>query len=178
MSSFLLKNVRFAQCFVFNPSEKSGKYSCRVLIDKDNKEDIETLSKALQECKEDKKTLATFGGNIPAKFDNVIRDGDEEFPGDPVYKNKIFFNSSNTDKPEIINVKGEHVDEDEFYSGCWGAFNGRYFAYNKAGRKGFSISLDNLLKLRDDEKLSGGVSAKRVFADMLQDDSNPFKGML
>ena len=176
-TNFTLKDVRFALCFVYDPSEKSGKYSCRVLIDKSNKEDLETLANALSECMKDKKTLATFGGKIPAKYDNVVRDGDEEFPDDPVYKGKIFFNASNKNKPQIIDKHGIRLEsDDEFWSGCYGAFNGSYYGYDKMGNKGFAISLDNILKLREGERLTGGMSARQAFSSMLEDDSNPFAG--
>lgn len=181
MSSVTIKNVRFSYVYVFEPSKMSGKYSVRVLVPKDNTEALNALKEAIEECKRNPKSLDTWknGGKVPGNLTAFLRDGDVEFPDDPVYKNNYFFNSSNTSAPTVLDTRGKEITSpSEFYSGCFGAFNGSVFAYNSNGNRGISVSLDNLLKQSDGEKLTGGQSAKTAFAGLFEEDDGPFKDMM
>jgi hypothetical protein len=55
---------------------------------------------------------------------------------------------------------------EDFYSGCWGAVTLNFFPYDSKGNKGVGAGLNNVIKTRDDERLSGGSSADADFGDM------------
>ncbi|MBR5878844.1 MAG: DUF2815 family protein, partial [Akkermansia sp.] len=60
----------------------------------------------------------------------------------------------------------EALDSEDFYSGCWGAASVNFFPYDSNGNKGVGVGLNNVIKTRDDERLSGGSSAEADFGDM------------
>ena len=57
-------------------------------------------------------------------------------------------------------------EEDENFSGCYGAATVNFFPYDSSGNKGIGAGLNNLIKTRDGEKLSGGTSAESDFGDL------------
>ena len=58
------------------------------------------------------------------------------------------------------------MDSDDFYSGCYGAVTINFFPYENSGNKGVAAGLNNLIKTRDGERLSGGRTADEDFGDM------------
>ena len=57
------------------------------------------------------------------------------------------------------------MDKEEFYSGCYGRASINFYAFNVSGNKGIAAGLNNLQKLEDGERLSGGSSAEEDFSD-------------
>ena len=154
--------------------EETGveKDSCSFLIPKENKEAIKLVETAITEAA--KKGAEKFwSGKVPANLHKPLRDGDEDRPDDPVYKGMMFFNSSNQNKPyvcvkdEDMGTVVEALDQDEFYSGCWGAIICNFYPYNKNGNRGIAVSLGNVIKTRDDEPLSNSkLSVDASFGDL------------
>ena len=59
------------------------------------------------------------------------------------------------------------LDDEDFYSGCYGAADINFFPYNNSGAMGISCGLNNVLKLEDGPKLSGtDLSADAAFGDL------------
>ena len=83
-------------------------------------------------------------------------------------------NTGSVQKPGIRVLENgqmsEALDGDDFYSGCWGAAVVNFFAYANSGNVGVSAGLNNVIKTRDDERLSGGRSAETDFGDMVGGD--------
>jgi len=169
--------VRFCYCHVFEKYDSDGdeskaKYSTCVLIPKTDTETI-ALLKEIIAAAEQKGKSSKWGGKIPAKRTLPLRDGDEEEKGGE-YEGMMFFNcSSPKSKPGVRVLDGgkivEALDEEDFYSGCWGAITVNAFAYDSNGNKGVGLALNNIIKTRDDEKLSGGTNAEQDFGDMADD---------
>ena len=82
----------------------------------------------------------------------------------------MFLNASNTRKPGVqVREEGVRFEatEDDFYAGCYGAVTLDFYPYDKNGNKGVAVSLNNLIKLRDGERLAGGgESADSAFSDL------------
>lgn len=167
-----LGEVRFSYCKLFKPAaDKNGKlkYSVAVLIPKKDKATIamaEAAIDAAMQLGKDKK----WGGRIPAKCGSPLRDGDEERPDDENYEGMMFFNCSSERKPGVCILENgsvvEALDEEDVYSGCWGCVTVNFFPYDSSGNRGVGAGLNNVIKTRDGDRLSGGTSAASDFADL------------
>ena len=165
--------VRFSFPRVFTPvkNEETGKskYSCSILIPKDNKEAIKLVEDATAAAA--KKGAEKFwSGKIPNNLKKPLRDGDFDREDDPAYEGMMFLNCSNTRKPGVqVMEDGMRYDasEDDFYAGCYGAVTLEFYPYDQRGNRGVGVSLGNLIKLRDGERLAGGgESAESSFSDL------------
>lgn len=109
-------------------------------------------------------------GEIPKKFKNPIKDGDEEGEYDNL-KGCYFINASNTRRPGVIDKNRQPIiDAEELYSGAWYHASVRVYAWqHSTGGKGCSFSLNNVMKVKDDERFDGGTSAEEDFADLIED---------
>lgn len=169
--------VRFSYAHVFEPrqSDNGGdaKYSVCILIPKTATSIIEMVKAAIAAAEEKGKT-SKWGGKIPAKRNNPLRDGDEEDKG-PEYEGMYFLNASSKQKPGVRVLENgkvvEALDTEDFYSGCWGAVTVNFFPYDSSGNKGVGVGLNNAIKTRDDERLAGGATAEQDFADLGGSDS-------
>ena len=169
-----LGEVRFSYVNVFskriNPDGTQGKYSVCVIIPKSNTEAVALFKQAYENTKLLGKTTK-WGGKIPAKVQLPLHDGDEERPDDPAFEGCWYFNCSSNNAPGV-RVKDETgavveaIDDDEFYSGCYGCISVNLFPYSSNGNTGVGIGLNNVIKLRDGERLSGGRSADADFSDL------------
>ncbi|NCC67711.1 MAG: DUF2815 family protein [Clostridia bacterium] len=172
-TSVRIGDVRFSYANVFKPraSEegKDEKYSVCILIPKTNKAGIKLLEDAIEAAKQAGKA-SKWGGKIPGKLNSPLRDGDEEREDDPNYEGCYFLNCSSKNKPGIRVWDGssvvEALDDEDFYSGCYGAVTLNFFPYDTSGNKGVGAGLNNLLKTKDGPRLAGGRSADEDFGDV------------
>ena len=167
-----LGEVRFSYCHLFEPKANPNgklKYSVAILIPKKDKATLEVAQAAINAAMEAGKA-SKWGGRIPAKCASPLRDGDEERPDDPNYEGMMFINASSDRKPGVCVLEGgkvvEALDEEDVYSGCWGAIVINFFPYDNSGNRGVGAGMNNVIKTRDDERLAGGSSAETDFADM------------
>lgn len=166
--------VRFSYCYVFKPrksedGEGEEKYSVCVLIPKTDKQTLAAIKLAIDAAKEAGKSK--LGGKIPANLKIPIRDGDAERPDDENYAGMFFFNASSKGKPDVVNQQKQRVEsEDEFYSGCYGRVSVNFYAFATKGNKGIAAGLNNILKVKDGERLAGKTSADEDFKDFFTDD--------
>ncbi len=165
--------VRFSYAHVFEPHAleegQTPKYGVSILIDKKDKKTLKKIKDAIEAAKEEGK--AKFGGKIPKNLKTPLRDGDEEREDSPEYEGKMFINANSNRKPGVVYKNLEDIiDRDEFYSGCYGRASINFYAFNTAGNKGIACGLNNLQKLEDGERLSGGPTAEEDFGDFDDDD--------
>ena len=169
-----LGEVRFSYCSIFskrqNPDGTQGKYGCCVIIPKTNTQAVELFKQAFENAKASGKTTK-WGGKVPAKAQIPLHDGDEERPDDPAFEGCYYFNCSSNNAPGVrikdeLGEVVEALDDSEFYSGCYGAVTVNLFPYSASGNNGVGVGLNNVIKLRDGERLSGGRSADADFADI------------
>ena len=104
-------------------------------------------------------------GKIPAKLKSPIKDGDES--GYDNLEGMLIAGASNSRRPGIVDAQLQPIiDGDELYSGAWFRASIRAYAWSHVtGGKGVSFSLDNVMKIKDDEAFDGSASAETDFAD-------------
>jgi len=172
-TSARIGEVRFSYAHVFEKYSSDGdtekaKYSACLLIPKSDTETVNLVRECIAAAEEKGKS-SKWGGKIPAKRNNPLRDGDEEEKG-PEYEGMYFMNASSRNPVGIRVLDGgkvvEALDEGDFYSGCWGAAAINFFPYDSNGNKGVGVGLNNVIKTSDDERLAGGSSADSDFGDM------------
>lgn len=161
--------VRFSYPHLFEVNANE-KYSCCILVDKSNKEAIKMIEDFTRAAAE-KGAAKFWSGKIPANLKKPLRDGDVDHPDDPAFENQMFLNASNKYKPDVV-ARDEfgivHLsDPADLYPGCYGAVTLAFFPYNNNGNRGVGVSLGNVIKLRDGERLAGTAeSAESSFADL------------
>jgi hypothetical protein len=163
--------TRFSYANVFEPKSINGgdaKYSVSLLIDKKDKKTLDKIEAAVQAAIEEGK--GKWGGKIPKKLKLPLRDGDEE-RDDEAYAGKMFINANSSTKPGVVDEDLNPImDQDEFYSGCFGRASVNFYAYNSNGSVGIACGLNHLQKLADGDRLSGGASAEEDFGAIDDDD--------
>lgn len=166
--------VRFGYVNVFAPRASEGndpKYSVQLLIPKTDTIAKKMIDEAIQAAAQNGASKFK-NGKVPANLKTPLRDGDKEFPDDDNYDGMWFMNCSSKQeyKPGVAVLENgavvDALDTEDFYSGCYGCASINFFAYNSNGNQGVSAGLNNVIKTRDGEKLSGGHSAKEDFADL------------
>lgn len=166
--------VRFSYANVFEPQSINGsdpKYSVSILIDKNDKQTIARVEKAIESAKQ--AGVSKFGGKIPANLKLPLRDGDVDREDDPVYAGKYFINANCKQKPGVVDNHGNPIiDTTEFYSGCYGYASVTFYAFNSNGNKGVACGLNNLMKTRDGEALGGRTSANDDFAELIANNDD------
>lgn len=165
--------VRFSYANVFSPrvgeDGKPGKYGVCVLIPKTDTETVALVTSAYEAARELGKTTA-WNGKIPAKVTSPLRDGDIEREDDAAFAGCWFFNANAKNRPGVRvlsdGIISEALDSEDFYSGCYGAVSINLYPYNSSGNVGVGVGLNNIIKTKDGERLSGGRTAEADFADL------------
>lgn len=163
--------VRLSYVNVFNPrqSQSGGepKYSVTILLPKSDIATKQAIDAEIQRTLTEA-AATTFGGQMPASPAIPVYDGDGVRPsGEPFgeeCRGHWVFTASSQIKPEVVDANVQPIlSQSQVYSGCYGRVSIRFFAYNKAGRKGVGCGLGNVQKLHDGEPLGGGTTAKQDF---------------
>ena len=156
---------RLSYAHIWEPDSVNGsepKYSVSCIIDKDDKDTISKIQKAIELAKEEGK--GKWGGKIPANLKTPLRDGDIDRPEDEAYAGCMFLNANSRQAPQVVDKKVQPVlDQSEVYSGCYGRVSVTFYAYNSNGNKGVAAGLGNVQKLKDGESLGSRVNAKDEF---------------
>ena len=173
-----LGEVRFGYVHVFSPRAKEDgsedKYGVQLLIPKSDAQAKQLIDAAVEAAKKNG-VSAKWNGKMPAasKLTLPLRDGDEEFPDDPNYQGMWFMNANTglERKPGVRVLENgqlaEALDNDDFYSGCYGCATVGMYPYNVSGNMGVACGLNNVVKTRDGERLAGGKSAEEDFGDLV-----------
>jgi hypothetical protein len=160
---------------LFKPESFQGgdpKYSVVMLFDKST--DLGLLTAAIEDACEkewgkDKKKWPKF------KYP-VLRDGDEEKPGQDGYHNAIFAKASSKFKPGIVDEDVQEViDDSKVYPGCYGRASVVVKTYNSAANKGVSLYLQNFQFLRDGDNFAGKSSPALDFGEAKPASSTMFE---
>lgn len=164
----ILSDVRLSYAHIFEPKaiglSTDVKYSTAILIDKEDTQTLAVIEKAIEEAMEKGRT-SKWGGKLPKNLKTPLRDGDEERE-DEVYEGHMFFNASSFTKPGVLNERKQPATEDEVYSGCYAFASLNFYPFDVNGNRGIAVGLNNIMKQRDGERLSGGPSAEDDFAEI------------
>lgn len=172
-TSVRLGEVRFSYTAVFQPKKNDdgtpSKYGVCIIIPKEDTETVNLVKEAIDAAKQRGK-MEKWGGKIPANVKSCLRDGDIDREDDEAFAGCHFLNASSRNKPGVKvledGVVSDALDEEDFYSGCYGAVTLDFFPYESSGNKGVGAGLNNVIKTRDGDRLSGGRSADEDFADL------------
>lgn len=167
--------VRFSYAHVFEAKAivegQTPKFSCSILIPKSDKKTINAIKKGCEQAATD--GLVKLGGKIPANLKTPLRDGDEERGEDEAYQGMMFFNASSLTRPQVVDEDLNPImNQEDFYSGCWGRVSINLYAFNTNGNKGIAAGLNNLQKLKEGDKLSGGSTASEDFGGLEYEDDD------
>lgn len=170
--------VRFSYVSIFKSrafqSGQDAKYSVCLLIPKKDKAALKKIRAAIDEAIQEG-IASKWGGKKPANLKLPLRDGDDERADEaPEYADMFFLNANSTQKPGIVDRDlNEILDPDEVYSGCWGRASINFYPFNTNGNKGVGVGLNNIQKLKDDERLGAArASAESDFGDSFEDDED------
>jgi len=174
--------VRLSYVHVFEPQTTDNgdeKYSCSILIPKDDKETLRKIRAAVDVAIEQGKT-SKWGGKVPVNLKKPLRDGDEERPDDEAYAGHYFLNATSKTKPGIAKPIGkgpdgkvkfqEITDSTEVYSGCYAKVSLNFYPFDAKGNRGVAAGLNNIVKVQDGEFLGGRAKVEDEFANEDFDD--------
>jgi len=104
---------------------------------------------------------------LPANFKRPIRDGAEKEHLDGFGPGLVFASLTSKMKPGIVAADGVTPIEDEegFYPGCYARASVVAYAYDNKG-KGVAFGLNNLMFVRDGERLDSRTDAADDFKDL------------
>lgn len=147
------------------------KYGVVLMIPKSDTKTMDAVRAAIEAAKENDT------GNLKGakKIKQVLKDGDhEDYLEETNYHGHYIINAySNENKPPQLRVLKDgaiaEAKPGDIYSGCWAAVTINFYTYNISGA-GIAAGLNNVLKLRDDERFAGGRSAEEDFSDLTSDD--------
>lgn len=169
--------VRLSYVHLFEPwaadADTDPKYSCVILIPKDDKKTLGAIRRAIQAAAE-AGAAKHFGGKVPKNLATTLRDGDDDEKVDPdnspEYAGHMFMNVSSKTRPGLVDRNVLPVlDSTEIYSGCYARVDMNAFSYNVKGNRGVSFGLNNVQKWADGEYLGGRSRAEDAF-DALDDE--------
>jgi len=170
------KRVRFSFPHVFEAHAmeegQQKKYSVCIIIPKTATSHLKELRAAIKAAFEKGVAEGKFGKKTAdMTWKNPLRDGDKDRPDDAAYIDSYFINCTTNNKPGVVGADREPLSAAEFYSGCYGRVSLNFYAFNVSGNKGIAAGLNNVQKLADGERLSGGSSAEDDFADEEEDEA-------
>ena len=85
----------------------------------------------------------------------------------------MFINANNSERPGVVDKRCSPIlDKGEVYSGCYGHVDVSFFAYRHQGNAGVGAGLNNVMKVRDGERLDNRQTAEQAFAGLVEDDDN------
>lgn len=183
----IIQKVRFSYCNIFEPKENlSGRmmYSASLLIPKKDEATVKAVKAAIAKAKKQGIENGVFKDAVTKlpTFKGCLRDGDAEFEAGQrgeEYKGMYFINASNKDQPGCVDKHGNPImDSSEFYSGCWGHVDAGFFPFNKGGGVGIGCAINNVMKLKDDDRIDGRQSATQAFASHFEQEDSSEDGEL
>lgn len=168
--------VRLSFVHLFTPyAHQPGnepKYSSTVLLPKSDIVTKQKLDAAMNAAIQDG-VSSQWGGVRPPVLAFPVYDGDGVRPNGELFgdecKGHWVFTASSKQAPEIIDLNMNKIlNQTEVYSGMYARVSVRFFAYNKAGKKGVGCGLGPVQKMEDGEPLGGRISAAAAFGDAPQ----------
>ena len=167
--------VRFSylNCFEAKPDPQGVlKFSVSCLIPKTDTEGIKSLQAAINAAVQKGLDINKFTQAQIKSLRLPIRDGDEEFEAGnrgAEYKGCFFINATSKNKPGVVKAQANSkpvpiFDPDEIFSGCYGRVDANFFPYNQAGNRGIGFGLNNIMLVKEGERLDGRQRAEDAFS--------------
>ncbi len=150
------------------------KYSCSLLIDKKNEAGVKAIRAAIAKATQKGKE-GIWNSKIPKFRYEPLRDGDEELASgektDKIYEGKFFLNCSANDAPGVVGPDAQPLmDQSQIYAGCVVRADVKPFPYKNSGNQGIGWGLNNMMLVRDGQRLDGRSNATDAFAKFADDE--------
>jgi hypothetical protein len=160
---------------------KKLKYSVCILIKKTEVKLYNETVAAIDKAKADGVKKGYFTTALFPDLKLPLRDGDKEFSmgkRGPEYKGCWFINASGDDKPGIVGPDNKPIfDKGELYSGCICHIDAGIYPFKQGGSIGIAAGFNNIMKVKDFDRLDGRMKAEDAFAGMeteaLADGASP-----
>lgn len=172
MSDIVIKGVRCSYLHWAEPKETpSGdlKFSVSLLIPEDDKENLAFIQTAIKEAIKKGVDDNKFSRAQSKSLRLPLRNGTEEHESGArgkEYDGHFFLNANSNRQPGVVDEKRQPIiDVNDFYSGCYCHAHVNFFPYNTAGNRGIGVGLNNLMKVKDGDRLDGRKSAEDAFSE-------------
>ena len=174
--------VRFSYLNCFEPkATPSGdlKFSVSCLIPKGDEAGIKAIHAAINAAVQKGLDANKFTQQQVKGLRLPIRDGDEEHDSGnrgAEYQGHFFINATSKNKPGVVRAQKDSppvpiFDPDDFYSGCYGRADVNFFPYNQAGNRGVGVGLNNLMMVKEGERLDGRQKAEDAFGSFTKEET-------
>jgi hypothetical protein len=111
---------------------------------------------------------------LPPNFKRALRDGAEKAELAGYGEGKQFANLSSKMRPGLIGIDRQPIlDAEDFYPGCYARATITAYSYDNKG-KGVAFGLQNLMKVKDGERLDSRTDANEDFADTSDENLDRF----
>lgn len=162
----VIGEVRFSYAHVFKPfGDTDPKYSVVAVIDKRDRAIYDLLMEKIQEVYESERN-GMFKGKRIEQLSLPLKDGDEQ-DTNAVYHGCWYIGSNRKTPPGLIDRnKQPIINQDDFYSGCYGYISMNIAPYSVNGKTGIKAYLNHIMKTRDGERLDGATTAEFDFANI------------
>ena len=145
------------------------KYSLIAIIDKKDLHTLEMINETLEYVKN--KSVAKWGGSIPANCKSPLHDGDVEKPDNPIFRGCYYIAAKSKQPPQIVDQNVQPItNPNDFYSGCYGNVSIVFYGYNVGGNKGIASLLGNIQKIKD-----GLKTKSSTISPLWQTRKNPLR---
>lgn len=157
------------------------RYSVTLLIPKTDVATYNELRAAMMAAYEE--GVAKSWQGLRPQLRDIIHDGDgvreSGMPYGPECKGHWVVTAASKRKPDVKRIvtvttaggttqRLMDVPKEEIYSGMYARCTVRFFTYNLPTRKGVGCGLNNILKTREGDPLSGGTTGEQDFSGLLQ----------
>jgi len=166
---------------IFEPKPNpSGalKYSCSILIDKKDKKGLKQFTDALEiAIQKGIENIPKWQKKKPFFQYQPLRDGDEELENgkktDSAYEGKMFLNCSSNDAPGVVGPDAKPLmDQKALYAGCVVRLDVNPFPYHNSGNNGIGWGLNNVMLVREGDRLDGRQNAESAFGTFAENESD------
>lgn len=171
----ILGPVRLGYVHLMEPWAPQGdnnpKYMATPLIPKDEAKTIKAIKQAIETAKQ-KGIVDKWSGKEPKKLGMPLKDGDEK--DDEVFAGHYYLNAKSKSRPQVVDRNNAPiVDDEDVYSGMWALVAVNFWPYDMGANRGVGVSIENVKKVKDDERFGGGRrSAESDFGGIELDDDD------
>ena len=96
---------------------------------------------------------------------NPMNDAEEKGKDDEIYANTYYFNANSNNRPGVVDSNIQPVlDHEEVYPGCIIRAAVNFYATDVGGSKRVAVGLNNVMKVRDGERIGNNNNASNDFA--------------
>lgn len=165
--------VRIGYVHLLQPYAMPGqdeKYSCQIIIPKEDTQTKALLDNAIEEAKE-RGLSGSWNGQAPPIIPTPLHDGDGTKENGEPYRDEckgswvMSVSADVNHKPSVVDLQLQPIiDPNEIYSGMYGRVNVNFYPYLYNGKKGVGVGLNHVQKTRDGEPLGGNsVTLEEAF---------------